>query len=444
MRSCGVSGFGDDGCLRNAGGPSAEARSRRDSWATPLVAAAVLGLPGCSTTPVVTGAPTPDAEAAFESGTDAGGDSAGDSPDSQVPPVAVPLTGCASVGYGAPVTIGGQTFQLSVDTGSTDMGVALTTCSDCGVSPEYAAPGGSCSGSAMSDFGGGSMTSGWTAKVCAADVQVGSEKPTVSMAFAGITTQTNFFISYDCAGTASEGILGLGPIDLDTIGTTKDDAYFTALVQKGVPDTLALLLCSTKGVLWFGGYDATYAAGPPEFTPMSMSASWAVNLLSIGVGMHDVGGADSLSLIDTGTWGFYMPTEAYNALVAALGTDSGAASVFGAGALDANFFQGNFFSGTCVAPLGGQSQAQINAALPPMTLTLPKLSGGSFTLSLPATQSYLAPFRVKGSLEYCSAIADNAMIGNVTILGNAVLQAYITILDEGSRQVGFAPQHYCL
>jgi hypothetical protein len=357
-----------------------------------------IGLPSCSGT--TRDGKTDSDRDASKGPLDASSES-GSGTESGVPLVTIPLTGCVSIGYSAPATIGGQTVELSLDTGSTDLGVALKTCTDCGVSPTYAAPNGTCSGSTTSDFGGGSETSSWSAEICTAEVQVGAQVPAVTMNIAGITTQSDFFVNYGCAGAVNSGILGLGPIDLDTIGTANNDAYFPELVQQGIPDVLALLLCSKKGALWFGGYDATYASGPPQFTPMTASGAWSVNLLSIGLGTQNLGGADSDSTIDTGTWGFYMPSGAYQALVAAMATDPGGASVFGAGTLDATFFSNNYFTGTgCAAPLGGQTKAQIDAALPPLTLTLPGVSGGSFTLQLPATESYLAPVPLNGSIQY--------------------------------------------
>jgi aspergillopepsin I len=398
--------------------------------------ALAMGLPSCSSATADANQGSPDSGVSDDGSPTA--------PDSGAPPVAVPLTGCVSIGYSAPVTIGGQTFELGLDTGSADLGVALNSCADCDVSPEYAAPDGSCSGTTSSDYGSGSLSGGsWSAAICSASVQVGAQEPAVTISVAGITTQSQFFTNYNCAGTYSEGILGLGPLDLDTIGSAKTDEYFPALVQQGVPDMVALLLCSTKGMLWFGGYDETAASGPPQYTPMTTSSAWTVNLLSIGLGAQSLGGADGRSMIDTGTWGFYMPSAAFSALVDAVTSDPGATVAFGPGKLDANFFSNAFGGYGCLAPVGGQSQSQIDAELPPMTLTLPGLSGDSFTLTLPATQSYLAPFPVKGAIEYCPGIADNSVIGNVTILGGTVLQAYITILDEGHRQVGFAPQSFC-
>ncbi len=288
--------------------------------------------------------------------------------------------------------------------------------------------------------------SGWDAEVCSATVEVGAEMPAVTIEFAGMTSQTSFFSGANCDGTQattslSEGILGLGPIDLDTIGTNNDDAYFNELVASGVTDTMAVLLCSTDGVMWFGGYDPSYASGSPQYTSMSDNQGWLVSLSSIGLGSTNLGGADSQSVVDTGTSLFYMPTSAFNSLVSALSTDSGATSVFGSGALSSSFFGSQSLN--CISPTGGQTQSEIDAALPSMTLTFPGVSGGSFTLTMPATQSYLLPVTSGSSLQYCPGIQDEGAQSGQTIIGDTALRAYITIFDEGNQQVGFAPQSYC-
>ena len=351
--------------------------------------------------------------------------------------VTIALAGCPYIGYSAPVTIEGQSFQLSVDTGSTDTGVALATCSNCGVVPEYAPIAGTCSGQTSSSYASGS----WIAEVCSATVAVGAELPDVTIDLAGITSQSQFFIDFDCAGNPSnsqnEGILGLGPIDLDTIGTGSNDAYFNELVQQGVTDTLAVLLCSSDGALWFGGYDSQYASGPPQYTPMTASNYWAVDLSSIGFGAQNLGGGSSQSIIDTGTWGFYMASSAFNALSNAIASDNGTQIVFGS--VGSTFFSRS----SCLVPVGGQSQAQIDAALPPLTLTFPGVGGGTFTLSLPATQSYLLPIASGGTTVYCFGAADSNQLSGQTIIGAAALRTNITVFDEGNSQVGFVPQAFC-
>src|SRR5580704_6561379 len=55
------------------------------------------------------------------------------------PPVSVELMGFDGFAYSAPLTLGGQPFQVQIDTGSTTTAVAASACTTCGVSPEYSA-----------------------------------------------------------------------------------------------------------------------------------------------------------------------------------------------------------------------------------------------------------------------------------------------------------------
>ena len=308
------------------------------------------------------------------------------------PFVTIPLNGCPPLDYQGAVTIGGQTFEMEVDTGSTDTAIALSTCSNCSVTPEYSPASGVCSSqTTSSQFGSGS----WNAEVCSTTVQVGGEMPDVTIDFGGITSQTQFFQNATCDSLVTgqqnpspyQGILGLGPIDLDTIGQSNDDAYFNELVANGVTDTMATLLCSSGGLLWFGGYDPQYAtAGASvQYTPMTNSGYWSVSLSGIGLGTTSLGGADTNAIVDTGTGAFLMGASAISSLESQLASNSGATSTFGSGALGSNFFNGGI---NCIQPTGGQTTAQIDAALPPLTLTFPTASGGkAFTLNMPASQS---------------------------------------------------------
>ena len=89
-------------------------------------------------------------------------------------------------------------------------------------------------------------------------------------------------------------------------------------------------------------------------------------------------------------------------------------------------------------------QADVDATLPPMTMTLPSVGGGSFTKSMPATASYLVPATpAGGTLEYCLAIEDSASNGGYSILGGPLLRANITLFDLTHAQLGFVPQSFC-
>jgi hypothetical protein len=351
--------------------------------------------------------------------------------------VTVPLGGCPFLGYDAPVTIDTQTFQLDIDTGSTTTFVAASSCRNCGVSPEYTPPAGADTHKATSSQYGSGAVRG---EVYTDMVQVGSEMPVVQLDFGGITSQQQFFLQEDCSGgngQQGEGLLGLGPIGLDTIGTANNDAYFTDLVATamGIRDVFAVNLCTQGGNIWFGGYDPSFASGVPLYTPLVSNGYWSVSITSIGLGTKTFANSgDSGAVVDTGTGTFLMPSAAYAALVAELSQDPGVVSVFGANSFNQNFFS----NGNCLSPNGGQTQAEVDAALPALQVTLPRVGGGSFTLSMPATQSYLALF----GGQYCAAVGDGAQLGG-TIWGAPSLRAYLTVFDVGNNQIGFVPQSAC-
>jgi hypothetical protein len=362
--------------------------------------------------------------------------SCGSVPDAG-PFVTIPLGGCPFLGYDAPVTIDTQSFQLDIDTGSTTTFVAAASCSNCDVSPEYNPPASADTGqTTQSAYGSGDVEG----DVYTDTVRVGNEMPTVTLDFGGITSQQQFFLQEDCSGgngQQGEGILGLGPIDLDTIGMNSSDAYFTDLVASsmGLADIFAVNLCTSGGNLWFGGYDTSYASGAPEYTPLVNNMYWGAAITSIGLGSTTFSNSgDSSAVVDTGTGSFLMPSSAYSALVSALNSNAEATSIFGSGAL-----QESFDNGTCVSPTGNQTQAEIDAALPQLVVIVPKVGGGSITLSMPATQSYLA---LMGG-QYCGAAGDNSQASGQTIWGAPALRAYITIFDIANSQIGFAPQSSC-
>ena len=380
----------------------------------------------------------------------AGGTDAGGPPPSGLggSVVTVPLSGCAVVGYNAQVTVGGtQTFAMSIDTGSTTTGVASSTCTNCGVNPTYT-PGttGANTGQlTSSQYGSGS----WQAEVYQDTVQVGPEMPPVTMYFAAITSQRAFFLNSNCqggTGELSQGILGMGPLDLDTIGMLPSDAYFTDLVAAAsIPDLFAVQLCSMGGgKMWMGGFDASIMTEAPQYTPIAPLSStaqpfWAVNLLDVGLGGTSLGATDfGASVVDTGTYGFLMPTDAYNALITALSANAAVTQAFGANMVNAMFVTG----GMCLSPTNTTTTpAELDAALPPLTMTFPTAAGGSFTLSMPATESYLIPITQTPTC-YVAGVGDSGMIGE-TIIGASTQSSHVTIFDPANNRIGFAPATGC-
>jgi len=371
--------------------------------------------------------PSPSPDAAVEAGNDAGATL-----------TAIALQGCPFLGYTAPVSFAGQTAQLLLDTGSTTTTVGLSTCATCKAAADTY--GGSCSTTALNEtYQDGSS---WTGVVCNADVAVGAEAPSVTINFVGMQTQQGIYEDYDCqakpiSSAFNEGVLGLGPSEGNIItGGDPSNAYMTALTQAGVADVFAVLLCSSGGQLWFGGYDASYASGPPQYTPMAGGNEWYVGLSDIQLGTQSLGGADPKIPVDTGTDGLWIGTSAHAALVSALAQSSAFTSIFGSDGATALFTNGK-----CRAPAGGQTEADIDAALPPLGLTFPQVGGGSFTIQLPATKSYLLLLGSTGA--YCAGAGDEGKESGDGTIGGPALRANITIFDEANAQLGFAPQSSC-
>jgi len=351
--------------------------------------------------------------------------------------VVVPLTGCATTTYSAPVKIGSGTYQLIVDTGSTSTAVAANTCSNCtGVSPLYGNSGTNQNVPASSTFADGT---GWNGTVYSDTVDyLGGPAEAVTMRFASISSQNGFFRTFDCnlnqTNTANDqGITGMSNPDLLLPST---DAYFQTLVTaSGLPAIYAFQLCHANGTLWLGGYDASKTAGAMQYSPIASSPYIDVGLNDMSFAGTSVFAADvSPATVDTGTSVIGLPADVYGTLTAAIeGNSTFQSALQGAGS--------GFFAGQNCLSLGNgiTSTAQLDATLPPLVLTLPSTAGGTFTLSAKASQSYLMPVSMNGAIVYCPALVN---IGQ-TILGDTFLTGYVTVFDLASNRIGFAPQSGC-
>jgi Eukaryotic aspartyl protease len=333
--------------------------------------------------------------------------------------VAVPLIGLGG-GYTAKLEFGAQLFDVIVDTGSTSTGIAAATCTNCAVHPEYMTTNAvDLHQTANSQYGSGS----WKGEVFEDAAAMGG-RPAVMLDFASITSQTGFF-----QGPGFQGILGLGPDGLLLPHTT---SYLTKLIGAGMPAELAFQLCPDSGTMWLGGHDAAAATTAPSFTPMLSSAPYYM----VGVGSASVTGGTALSgadfgptIIDTGTTLTFVPTAVETAMISSVQGASGYAQVFGSQALT---------DGACLDTT--MTSAQIDAALPPLSLTF----AGGTALSIPATRSYLFD---QGGGQFCFTFTDSsALFGSaqkVSLFGNTLLAGMLTVIDVANHQIGFAPQQGC-
>ena len=372
-----------------------------------------------------------------------GSDAAGEAADEAGPSIpAIPLFSCGGsldgVAYTVGATIGSQPFQLTLDTGSTTLGVAGASCSGCSVTPKYT-PGATAvdeKKTASSQYGTGS----WSGEIYQDDVTLA---PTAStpLKFASITSQSQFFepIQCDSKSGSIQGIIGFAPATLAVAGTSGFLDQYVA-TQK-VPDIFATQLCDSGGSLWLGGYDPAATTAAPQYTPFEPSALslgyYAVTLVSIEANGTTVPVASAQyadSLVDTGTSIFALGNTAFTALAAAIGGDAAFTKMFGG----ASFFTG---SGSGGVPCGGagQSKAAIDAALPVLTLTFG--TNPAISVKATATESYLFP----NSNSWCSAMQgfDQSQAPVAGIMGAPILRSNVMIYDRAQKRLGFAPHTAC-
>jgi Eukaryotic aspartyl protease len=343
-----------------------------------------------------------------------------DAPVHQDGVVAIPLTGLGG-GYSAKMQLGGQPFDVIVDTGSTTTAVADATCSNCGVHPAYNSAGATdLHQAAMAQYGSGS----WKGKVFEDGAVMGT-RASVALDFASITSQTGFF-----QGSAFQGILGLGPDGLLIAHTT---SYLTKLIQTGMTGEVAFQLCADSGTMWLGGFDPAAATTAPAFTPLSSAAPYYI----VSVGAASVTGGASLTgadfgptIIDTGTTQTFVPAAVLTAVTNAVNGSAGYKSAFGTQTLT----NANGITTTMTA-------AQLDQALPPLSLTF---AGATTPITIPATSSYLFDM---GNGTYFFTFADSSQLfgsqQKVSLFGNTLLSGLLTVVDVDHKQIGFAPQAGC-
>jgi hypothetical protein len=374
--------------------------------------------------------PTPDG------GSDEGGQSGDDAGTSGLQ--AIPLYSCQldGIAYTVGATIGSQPFQLTLDTGSTTLGVASSSCSGCSVTPEYT-PGSSAVDQkkmTSSQYGTGS----WTGEIYKDNVSL-PPTATSPLEFVAIDTQSMFFepIPCDSKSGSMQGIVGFAPAAAALAGTQGIMDQFVA-TQK-VPDVFATKLCDTGGSLWLGGYDPASTTAAPQYTPFITEffdlGYYGVNLVSIAVNGTTVPVATAQyadSLVDTGTSIFALGTTAYDALVAAIGSDAAFTKEFGGA---------SFFSGQTPCAASTATKATLDATMPGLTLTFG--TSPAITVTATATESYL--FALKGE-GWCSAIQGFAQGSDApvaAIMGAPVLRSNVLVFDRGQKRLGFAPHTAC-
>jgi hypothetical protein len=344
---------------------------------------------------------------------------------SSPPSTGFALTSIEDLSYTANITVGGsQTFDVIIDTGSTTLGLAGSTCSNCGVTPSYT-PGSSAMDqhtTSSAEYGDMSM---WMAENFSDSVAITGDTA-VTMRFADITSQTGFFRP----GFPNQGIMGFAGQRIASPGT---DSYIAQRMTAGLVENFAFQLCSDDGTLWFGSADPSAEASPEQHTPMvpitNSQPYYELGINSANVGSASIGLSGN-AVVDTGTSIMVLSSAVVNAMISQITSASGYATIFGTQTLT-----GDASAIDCLN--ASATPDQVDAALPPFSITLPDTNNGSFTLTVPATQSYLVPI----SGQYCFGVA--SVDGLPTILGDSFLRGFVTTFDVESSQFGLAPQQGC-
>ncbi|KAM0258916.1 hypothetical protein ACHAQJ_003572 [Trichoderma viride] len=312
------------------------------------------------------------------------------------------------VSYVASVSIGGKSFDLIVDTGSSN-----TWCGAQG-SCEPSSTGKSTGGSIQVSYGSGSFS--------------GTEyKDTVS--FGGLTVSSQ---SIGAARTSSgfsgvDGIIGFGPVDLteDTVSNANTvPTFLDNLFSQGSISSEVLGVSfkpesgsdsdDTNGELTLGGTDSSKYTGSITYFSTLKSGSaapyWGISIASFTYGSTTLASSAS-GIVDTGTTLIYIPTKAYNAFLSATG--------------------GKTDSSSGLAVFSKQPTSNFG------------IKFGSTTYTLTPAQ-YLVPtaqydFYGLSSGKFYAWINDGGSSGVNTIIGQKFLENYYSVFDTTNARIGFAP-----
>lgn len=362
--------------------------------------------------------------------------------------------GIVGVGeYFSVIEIGGKKIRVQVDTGSSTLAVPMRGCGSCikkanryaleesaqaravGCSSGLCAAdrcttscavcserGACCSAERPEHCGfslryaDGSAASG---SVVQDEVRWGSLRANVT--FGGILRNSPNFERPEV-----DGILGMAFRSL-ACNPSCFDPPFDSFVKKGlVADVFSICMTRTGGKLMLGGYDGRVSRGPVRYIPLAHAGApryYRVGLSgALRIGDEEVGMPNfRTAIVDTGTTLIVTSTRTfatlkehfqrrYCAVAELCGSDS--------------WFQ----SGMCVS-LSDEDLRR----LPDLTVTV----GGSLELVLRASD-YMLSYSRGGKTYRCVGIMGMDGLGGMVVLGNTLMQRYVTVYDRRNGRMGFA------
>jgi hypothetical protein len=307
-----------------------------------------------------------------------------------------PLNNYNDTEYIGPITIGTppQNFVVVFDTGSSNLWVPSTTCTDLGCKgkDKYNSAASSTyvkNGKPITiQYGTGSM-SGYLAQDT---VNVGGAN-VLNQVFGDATELANFFYNQPL-----DGILGLAYPSIAADGVTP--VFDNMIAQKLVAQPIfGVYLDSSSGnsgsQISFGSTVSSLYTGSFAYVPVTQQTYWSVAIESVLVNNKAVACTSGCKgIVDTGTSVIVGPTSQVNALLSALNVQSNC---------------GNYNS------------------LPNLQV---KLAGNTF--SIPPSIYVLK----QGNT--CAALIQGELGSTMWILGDTFIRGFYTVFDRGNNQIGFA------
>ncbi|CAK1356232.1 unnamed protein product [Cercospora beticola] len=314
------------------------------------------------------------------------------------------------VTYVAPIVVGGRTWDLIVDTGSSNLWCgAQSSC-------EATSTGRATGGDFQVSYGSGSVS---------------GKEYTDTVSFGGLTVRSQSLGAATSAQgfTGVDGIIGFGPADLtqgtvsnaNTVPTFMDNLYSQGSIAREVlgvyfrPES-GSDTNDANGELTLGGTDSSKYTGSIQYFPQLTSGSaapyWGISIASFTYGSTTLA-SNAQGIVDTGTTLIYIPTTAYNKFLSAAGgrTDSSSGLASFTTKPTANF---------------GIKFGSTTYNLTPAQYLVPTSQYGFYGLS---------------SGKYYSWITDGGSSGVNTIIGQKFLENYYSVFDTTGSRIGFATRN---
>lgn len=320
----------------------------------------------------------------------------------------VPIHNYQDAQFFGPLSVGNppQSMNVIFDTGSSNLWVPSSTCSNCGSHPLYKSSQSSTyakNGTAFKIMYGSGPVSGFLSSdsVTVGDVTVKEQT------FAEITDVSGLGMAYKMG--KFDGIMGLA---FQSISVDHIPPVFESMVTQGLIDepVFAFYLSNVAGQdgeMDIGGVDKKHYTGEITYVPLSSETYWAVKLDGIKMGSESMTSCTK-AIVDTGTSLLAGPKAEVKALAQKVGAFP--------------FLHGEFLIGCGKAETG-----------PNIDIVL---GGKTYTLT---PKDYVIKAGPKMCLFAMVGIDVPAPMGPLWILGDPWIRKFYTVFDWKNQRIGFAP-----